>query len=93
MVECVDLRHGRVDIGGSHRRHALHGDRVPVANRDGANLDRARWIAFYLHLWSTQGGEFMRSFLRSAFQSNELAEPVAIGPFFEVSCPPIAPGQ
>ena len=45
----VHLRDRRVDVLRVRRRHALHGDRVPGADRDGADADRAGWVAMNLN--------------------------------------------
>ena len=43
--QLLDLRGGRLDVGGLRGAHALHHDRMPAADRDRADLHRPGGIA------------------------------------------------
>ena len=50
------------------RRHALHGDRLPAANSDGADADGASWVAFQFQERYEDSGSRVKGGAKSSFQ-------------------------
>ena len=57
-VQRVDLFDGGVDVLRVRGGHALHGDRVSVADRGGADADFAGWVTGDVQSWG--GSWFMK---------------------------------